>query len=319
MPLSSAWSSPIETHAPLSSTCRQSRSGLGQWQTACMTALASIVVPVFNGMPYLPATVESALCQSYLNLEVVLVDGGSTDDSWKWMSSLVDGRLRITRLPPGTTAAENWSEASRLARGEFVKLLCQDDVLHPRAIEDQVRDLQHNPTAVMALAQRDIIDASGKTVFRRWGTHGLPAGLVDGRTALIRSFERGTNIFGEPVAVLFPQQVLVEALPWNDAQPFLLDVELYTRVMRTGPIFVRKESIGAFRISASSWSTRLAQSQSAQLKSWQKHIASTLPTTTAQRAAAQLTVRLQSLVRRIVYRYLKLRGAFHSQAADSTG
>lgn len=276
-----------------------------------MAALASIVVPVFNGMSHLPATVASALQQTYPHLEVVLVDGGSTDDSWAWMSSLDDPRIRIERLPRGTTAAENWTEASRQARGDFVKLLCQDDILHPHAIEEQVLDLQQNPTAVMALAQRDIIDAAGKTVFKSWGTHGLPSGLVDGRTALVRSFERGTNIFGEPVAVLFPREALLNALPWNDERPFLLDVELYTRVMSTGDIYVRKESVGAFRISASSWSTRLAQSQTAQLKWWQEQIAMMLPTTATQRAAANLAVRLQSIVRRLVYRYLKLRGAFH--------
>lgn len=276
-----------------------------------MAALASIVVPVFNGMPHLPATVASALNQTYPHLEVVLVDGGSTDDSWTWMSSLDDPRVRIERLPRGTTAAENWTEASRQARGDFVKLLCQDDILHPHAIEEQVQDLEQNPTAVMALAQRDIIDASGKTVFKSWGTHGLPPGLVNGRMALVRSFERGTNIFGEPVAVLFPRQTLIDALPWNDERPFLLDVELYTRVMSTGDIYVRKESVGAFRISASSWSTRLAQSQTAQLKWWQKQIATMLPTTRTQRAAANLAVRTQSVVRRLVYRYLKLRGAFH--------
>ena len=276
-----------------------------------MAALVSVVVPVFNGMPHLPATVESALQQTYPHLEVVLVDGGSTDDSWVWMSSLDDPRVRLEHLPSGTTAAQNWTEASRQARGDFVKLLCQDDILHPHAIAEQVQDLQRNPTAVMALAQRDIIDASGKTVFKSWGTHGLTAGLVDGRMALMRSYERGTNIFGEPVAVLFPRQVLMDALPWNDERPFLLDVELYTRVMNTGDIYVRKKSVGAFRISASSWSTRLAQSQTAQLKWWQEQIAGTLPTTRTQRAVAYLAVRTQSVVRRLVYRYLKLRGDFH--------
>lgn len=276
-----------------------------------MAALVSIVVPVFNGMPHLPATVTSALQQTYRGVEIVLVDGGSTDESWAWMSSLDDPRVRIERLPQGTTAAENWTEASRLARGDFVKLLCQDDILHSHAIEQQVLDLEQNPTAVMAFAQRDIIDAEGKTVFKRWGTHGLAAGLMDGRTALMRSYERGTNIFGEPVAVLFPREVLLHALPWNDDRPFLLDVELYTRVMSAGHIYVRKNSVGAFRISASSWSTRLAQSQTEQLRWWQEQIAATLPTTALQRISANLTVRSQSKIRRVVYRYLKIRGAFH--------
>nr|NKB92199.1 glycosyltransferase [Candidatus Nanopelagicales bacterium] len=173
-----------------------------------MTELASIVVPVFNGMPYLPATVQSALDQTHSNLEIVLVDGGSTDDSWAWMQTLTDPRIRIGHLTSGATAADNWTEASRQARGAFVKLLCQDDVLHPQAMETQIQDLHEHSTAVMALAQRDIIDAQGHVIFQGWGTHGLKAGLNDGEESLTRSCMRGTNIFGEPVAVMFPRHVL---------------------------------------------------------------------------------------------------------------
>lgn len=284
---------------------------MARWQTSRMTELASIVVPVFNGMPYLPTTVQSALDQTHTNLEIVLVDGGSTDDSWAWMQTLTDPRIRIGRLTSGTTAADNWTEASRQARGGFIKLLCQDDVLHPQAMEIQIQDLRENPTAVMALAQRDIIDAQGHVVFRGWGTHRLKPGLNDGEESLTRSCMRGTNIFGEPVAVMFPRHVLVDALPWKDDRPFLLDLELYTRVMRTGDIVVRKESVGAFRISASSWSTRLTQTQTAQLQSWQKEILEATDSGAWRRVAAYLAVKTQSIVRRFVYRYLKLRGAFH--------
>ena len=81
--------------------------------------------------------------------------------------------------------------------------------------------------------------------------------------------------------------------------------------MRTGDIVVRKESVGAFRISASSWSTRLAQSQTAQLQSWQEEILEATDSGAWRRVAAYLAVKTQSIVRRFVYRYLKLRGAFH--------
>jgi hypothetical protein len=61
------------------------------------------------------------------------------------------------------------------------------------------------------------------------------------------SYLAGTKVFGEPVSILFRRNTLLEALPWNDGLPFLLDVELYTRVPRRGGIVVRLESVGAFR------------------------------------------------------------------------
>ena len=283
-----------------------------------MSGLVSVVVPVFNGMPHLPHAVASALNQTYASIEVVLVDGGSTDGSWDWMTSIQDSRVRIKKMPRGTSAAENWTQACREASGDYIKLLCQDDVLHPNALAVQVEDLTSNPAAVMAVAQRDIIDASGLTVFRRWGTHGLPEGLVFGDAALLTSIQRGTNIFGEPLAVLFPREALLKALPWDDTFPFLLDVEMYTRVMTGNQIVIRKQSIGAFRISGSSWSTRMAQTQTHQLRVWQRHVISMIPTTSRERLTAALAVRIQSLIRRLVYGYLRARGAFHAAGGGET-
>ena len=50
-----------------------------------MTGLASIVIPVYNGMPFLPEAVASALAQDYRDLEVVVVENGSTDGTAEWL------------------------------------------------------------------------------------------------------------------------------------------------------------------------------------------------------------------------------------------
>ena len=279
-----------------------------------MSPTVSVVVPVFNGMGLLAQSVDSILTQSHSNLDVVLVDGGSTDGSDDWIRSVDDPRVRTMHLPAGTSAAENWTAASRAAHGDYVKLLCQDDVLYPRAIELQLADLDANPHASFAVAQRDIIDVNNRIVFSRRGCAGLSAGSIEGPAALRTSYLHGTNIFGEPLAVLFRRFSLASVLPWNDERPFLLDLELYTRLLRSGPIVVRRESIGAFRVSSSSWSTRLVRTQQQQLRSWQSEVAESLNPAppTHERARAALTLRAQMLLRRIAYRILKARGAFES-------
>jgi len=283
-----------------------------------MAPIVSVVVPVFNGMAHLPQTVDSILHQTHADLDVVLVDGGSTDGSRDWISSVDDPRVRVELMPSGTSAADNWTAASLAAHGEFVKLLCQDDILNPQAIEHQVEDLLAHPSASFAVAQRDIVDANGRMLYPRRGCAGLPAGLVDGPTALRASYLHGTNIFGEPLVILFRRGPLEAALSWNDERPFILDLELYTRVLLQGPIVVRRESIGAFRVSSSSWSTRLMRSQTEQLRSWQHEVAGTLTPApgTWQRARAEWAVRQQSILRRGAYRVLKLRGTFRSPAHD---
>lgn len=281
-----------------------------------MSPVVSIVVPVFNGMAHLPDAVDSILGQSYADLDVVLVDGGSTDGSREWIHGVRDPRVRALDMPVGTTAAGNWTAASQAATGEFVKLLCQDDLLKPEAIALQLDDLRRHPAARFAIAQRDIIDAKGATLYSGRGCAGLQDGLVEGMTALRASYLAGTNIFGEPLAILFRREVLDAALPWNDDRPFLLDLELYTRVLASGPIVVRKQSIGAFRVSSSSWSTRLVREQSEQFEAWQAEITEVLmPTPTAgERRRARLGLHKQMLLRRAAYRVLKARGAFRSES-----
>jgi Glycosyl transferase family 2 len=269
----------------------------------------SVVIPVFNGLPYLIATVESVLGQTYTDIELVLVDGGSSDGSREWVEAFEHPNVVKDFLPAGTPAAGTWTRASELATGDHVKLLCQDDLIYPLALERQVADLEANPTAGMAIAQRDMVSASGKVLFHGRGCAGLKEGLVDGRHSLEVGAWQGANIFGEPLAVLFRRKPMQTALPWNDEYPFLLDMFFYAKVLQHHDLVVRKESIGAFRISTSSWSTRLAGKQKEQFIAWQRHIERDVrPQPWFRVAQARLNNEKTTLLRRGAYAWLRRRG-----------
>jgi hypothetical protein len=250
-----------------------SQSGLPYAILTGMPPLVSVVVPVFNGMPHLPALVDSLLAQDYPEVEFIFSEGGGTDASAEYLAGLQDHRVRVIHQPPGTSAAANWSAASLAAQGEFTKLVCQDDVLYPTALTDQVSDLTAHPTAVMAIAKRDIIDSRGTVVFRNRGLAGLPGGPMPGADAIRASYLHGTNVIGEPLAVLFRTEALKVALPWEDEIPLMLDLSMYSKVAPTGLVVPRFSPVGAFRVSTSSWSTRIAAQQRAQTKQWQANYA----------------------------------------------
>lgn len=270
--------------------------------------LVSVVVPVFNGMSFLPKTVDSVLGQDYPEIELVLVDGGSTDGSRDWIRSVEHPRLVVDELPAGTPAAGTWTRASELATGTYVKLLCQDDLIYPETLRLQVEDLDAHPSAGMATAQRDMISASGRIVARARGCAGLPAGLVDGVESLAIGARQGANIFGEPLAVLFRREAMQASLPWDDSHPFLLDMFFYAKVLQRSDLVVRRESIGAFRISTSSWSTRLAAQQRAQFVAWQQHVERDVaPQPWYRVAQARLNNEKTTWLRRAAYAWLRRR------------
>jgi glycosyltransferase involved in cell wall biosynthesis len=276
-----------------------------------MAPLVSIVVPVFNGMPHLTALVDSLFAQDYPNLEIVLSEGDGTDGSWAYLNSLSDPRVRIIRQPPGTSAAANWTAATLAARGAYTKLICQDDLLYSSAIREQVEDLDRHPRAVMAIAARDIIDARGEILYSRRGLAGLRGSVLKGDEVVRTCYLHGTNVIGEPLAVLFRTPDLVAAMPWDDTNPLMLDLSTYAKVAPAGEVVIRRQSVGAFRVSAASWSTRIASRQLAQTRAWQQEYtrSSPRPLSRADRARAVVGRHVQITLRRAAYTSLRLRGA----------
>ena len=282
-----------------------------------MPPLVSVVVPVFNGLPYLRPLLESLLGQTYRNLEIILSEGGGSDESDSYLKGLSDSRIRILRQPQGTSAARNWTAASEAASGEYTKLICQDDLLYPDAIAHQVNDLRSNPTAVMAVGRRDIVDAEGRIIFRKRGLAGIRASLVPGEAAIRQCYLRGTNVFGEPLAVLFRTDQLHQALPWIDGNPLMLDLTMYEKVAAKGDVVLRWEAVGAFRVSTSSWSTSLAHRQVEQTRQWQKAYErrNSQEIRGIDRLRAAIGRQTQPNIRRVAYWVLDARGRLTTPSA----
>jgi len=102
--------------------------------------LVSVIVPVYDGEAFIGDTLESALGQTYRNIEVIVVDDGSRDGTRAIVETWVerDSRVRIlTQANRGVAAARN--RAISAARGEFIAPLDADDLWDPTKIERQVR------------------------------------------------------------------------------------------------------------------------------------------------------------------------------------
>lgn len=278
-----------------------------------MSPRVSVVVPVFNGMPHLKDLIQALLAQDYSDLEIVFSEGGSTDGSAELLATIDDPRVRII-TPDAPGAARNWTAATEAAQGEFIKLVCQDDLIVPNALSMQVQDLEQNPTAVMAFGPRDIIDARGGTLYAKRGCQGLSTGRHSGADVIRSCYLKGANIIGEPLTVLFRREPLLASMPWDDSNPLMLDVTQYAKVAPRGDVVVRDDCIGAFRVSTSSWSTRLANVQRAQFARWQHEYAESraIQPPVSDRARAWLGMEKNALMRRIAYQVLRMRGAFES-------
>lgn len=95
----------------------------------------SIIIPVYNAAQYLPQTIESLLSQTYRNIELILVDDGSTDDSLDVCRKYeVDPRVLVVHQANGGRSNARNTGISH-ASGDFIGFMDDDDVAHPRMFE----------------------------------------------------------------------------------------------------------------------------------------------------------------------------------------
>ena len=160
-------------------------------------------MPAYQAAPFIGATIESVLAQTCDRWELVIVDDASPDDTFAVASGYAsDGRIRLERNEHNLGPVGNWNRVVSMASAEYVKVLCDDDLLYPTCLARQAAALDAHPTAGLVGSRRDIVDQDGRVVIRGRGLAGME-GLVPGHQALTRMLETGTTPFGEPSVVLF--------------------------------------------------------------------------------------------------------------------
>lgn len=109
--------------------------------------LVSILIPVYNRELLIKAALESALQQTYPNIEIVVVDNCSTDHTFDvvQMYAKHDKRVRCWRNDENVGAIRNWIKCLDYSHGEYIKILFSDDWLEPDAVQSLLLPLQkHN-------------------------------------------------------------------------------------------------------------------------------------------------------------------------------
>jgi len=144
--------------------------------------LVSVVVPAYNQCDYLREALQDALCQTHRELEVIVVDDGSTDGTRAVCESFQDTRIRyVHQRNDGTRGIGARNQALMLARGEWVAPLDQDDRWSPAKLERQLaraEELQAQGRAVGAVfCPVQFIDEHGVPT-RRQAPEDLPEGEV---------------------------------------------------------------------------------------------------------------------------------------------
>lgn len=225
---------PVPQHCPQKFVA-DSTSSISSSPTALPVHKVSILVPCFNAERWIAQAVQSALDQSHHDVEIIVVDDGSTDGSLDVIRSF-GNRIRW-ESGPNNGGNRTRNRLLELATGEWIQYLDADDYLLPEKIERQLEELQ----------AADHVDVAYSPVIFRFEQSPRPAReelfvIPEPRDPWILLIQW---MLPQTSGPLWRRSALLDAGGWNENQKCCQEHELYFQLLKCGKRFQYCESVGA--------------------------------------------------------------------------
>jgi glycosyltransferase involved in cell wall biosynthesis len=194
--------------------------------------LVSVALPIYNGLPYLREAIATILAQD-IELELVISDDMSRDGSKEVVQALSDPRVRVLNNEKNAGIFGNLNRCIAAAKGQFIQVFSQDDLMKPGYLASQVRLLQKYPDAGLVYGTPDCIDENGSLTASNPGD-ATPEFIDRGLYLWI-----GSHYGALPASIssiMISRRTFEEIGVFNPGYPVAGDIEFYNRVSERFPI-----------------------------------------------------------------------------------
>jgi glycosyltransferase involved in cell wall biosynthesis len=228
----------------------------------------SVVMPVHNTARYVAAAIESVLQQKLREIELILVDDGSTDDSLVRIRKFADPRITVLTNPAAGGPSRARNQAIRAAKAPYIAFLDSDDVMCVDSLLSAVHALDATPSAVIVFGDLQRIDLEGRpyiaSVLSGYSVlQGLPKRALDGCWHVIArsDFARGLlyeNFIGTG-SVVVRSSALARTGLFDEALYNSEDRDLWFRLAREGDALFSSAIRYQYRLNPASVSHRVGE------------------------------------------------------------
>jgi glycosyltransferase involved in cell wall biosynthesis len=219
--------------------------------------LVSVCLPVYNGEEFLNEAIESVLAQSFTDLELLIGDDVSTDNSETIARKYAekDKRIIYWKNDANKGLFGNYNECMRRATGTYIKPFAQDDILDTKLIERMVSGFKADPDIALIACARRIVDDNGAVVSEAFEYRSTT--IIDGNEKVRDDLLKVVNGIGEPSTVMFPRAYLGEG--FDVRLHHLGDIEYWHRLILDKKFLYISEILCSFRRHAKSTTNRNAR------------------------------------------------------------
>ncbi|GGC71801.1 glycosyltransferase [Undibacterium terreum] len=217
------------------------------------TPLVSIVIPGYKAR-YFGAAIESALNQTYANIEILVLDDSSDEQIFKLIqASAAPQRIRYLKNTPRLGEAMSLTRGIQEARGQLIKPLYDDDCLLSDCVERMVAAMQKCPASTLAISRRYTINASGERIESQSISVANASCEISGLSLAAFTLATGRNYIGPPSSVMFRRDdaLSLQACVMTFAGEFTHgagDVTMYLNLLSRGDAVFLMDMLSEFRI-----------------------------------------------------------------------
>lgn len=224
----------------------------------------SICIPSYNGGKTIQDTLTSIINQTYKNIEILVVDNASTDDTIDIVKKIThqNPKIKLFQSEVNIGGEANFQRCFQFSTCEYTAIFHSDDVYEPTMIEKQVAFLESHPDVGAVFTVATDIDENGK----RLAARGIPRSLLKSNKETFDFAEifKAILIFGNfiicPSAMVRTKIYQDEIKIWDGKKyGTSADLDVWLRILKNHKIGIINESLMNYRVSSSSYSYRLAR------------------------------------------------------------
>ena len=186
-----------------------------------MTVKLSVILPVYNAQDYLRETIDSVLCQTFSDFELIIINDASSDNSENIILSYEDERIVYLKNERNIQVVKTLNKGISKAKGHYIARVDADDICSKERFDIQIRYLDLNPDIAVVGANVIFINKCGKHIGK---------GIIQGQSneQIQRELWRRCCLYHP--TVMINKTLLGSALVYDEAYPHAEDYELWLRL-----------------------------------------------------------------------------------------
>lgn len=211
----------------------------------------SICIPTYNRVNLIKKIIESVLSQTFTDFELIITDDASTDSTKKIVESIEDQRIRYIRHASNLGMAKNWNSGLSQARGEYIKVLMDDDALYPECLEQQVKVLDADSSVGVVCCDYNTINGAGNVIqsktFNSESFRIFSHSTKEAGHDFIAQYLLGKRRVGLPSSILFRRSVQKKVGAFDENIGCPADIDLWIRIASISNFYYLDKKLLAMR------------------------------------------------------------------------